>query len=315
MNHCSVRVSSGESTKSFIDKQVKALIKECEIINRLDILSLNDECEAISSQHGKYCEMEYNNLAQLLLEIVKTLTIDNLIIQAEASFQIPEDTLDETDTFSFNTRTFCVTLKLKESSFQSTPGLQKVGEIKRLKETKKGHGSRCFVSYSYSIQVVLSSGSCVPAELTYILNKLFGRCSLRLSIYGDNEQISSLIFNDVKMVRKVLPSEINVQVFRELNYKDRHEMANVHEFLTLLFINNTEVSRPSDDFISTYVNPETKVGSLVQMRRDSVKNINPAALYDISKLSFFALSILTGRSHILVLKGFPENRIISWIST
>lgn len=263
---------------------------------------------------------EFKKLPELLRE-VSAYSLDGFItIEAIPMHQISDNAdLDIIDSIHFSSITRQIRLKLNKSTFQSTPnvfGSQKGILVKKVKESKKGHGASNYVSYNYLITFSILEEN-ISNEINHLIKSVFGNSTVKVqtnnannisSLQGENKTVGSLA---------KIPLKLNVRnypIFDDTGFREQSQA--IYEYLTLFHINSPQLTENIDDYISSYQAPnfmseyteEVRPGK--ELFRHTFEDIDLAIFTSLMKSGCLSISAYTMNTHILISNN--PNNLVLW---
>lgn len=195
-------------------------------------------------------------------------------------------------------------LYINEQSYKSIPSVVNIGTVKKLKDTKLGHGSKYHSSHSYLVCLNLTSG--MKPEIEYILNTLFTICDITTNITTklpvENIIPSTLVLNKVDLS----------SLYADISDLD---LADLYEYLILINLNSPQLtSEGIDDYISTYQLPYTHSSAtenkpLVLSRYEDVSSKH---VHDMIKQDWLIINTYHDSGHTLLFKSPVSQTIVVW---
>lgn len=217
----------------------------------------------------------------------------------------PSDRHADSEDFHINKlilRNNTLKLYLQEQSYKSIPSLSNVGIVKKLKDSKVGHGAKHYVNYSHSIEINLSTG--IKSQVKYVLQTIFSKCDIITNIPIDS--------NVVQSTHRSQALNQNLNLSPIFNQND--DLSDLYEYLILLNMNSNQLlmNNDTDDYLSTYEVPTSESTPQMSLTLNHYINISGKYLQGLFNENWLCINAYTFSGHILLLKSPVDKSIIIW---
>lgn len=327
-SNCIITIAPGrQQDENIVHKRIEKIFKSNPILHDVSVIidskSLPLDIAMLAGNIQKFELDEFKKLPELIQEVSACNSDDFVIIEAIPMHQVWDNTdLDIVDSIQFSSVTRQIKLKLNKSTFQSAPNVfesQKGILIKKIMESKKGHGALNHVSYSYLITLSTLEED-ISYEMHHLIKSVFGYSTVK--VYTNNTNNTSYLLDknlldENKAVGRLskMPSRLNVN-YLEFNDVDFHEQSQtIYEYLNLLHINSLQLTETIDDYISSYQIPEFIKRSTEELKPDqevykhTFDEVDFSTFDSLMKSHCLSISAYTKDSHIMIL-NIPDALVL-----
>ncbi|CUM56901.1 unnamed protein product [Debaryomyces tyrocola] len=325
-SNCIVTLAPGsQQDENIVHKRIEKIFKSNPIVHDVSVIlnskSLPLDIGMLVGNIQKFELDEFKKLPELIQKVSAFKSDDFVIIEAIPIHQVWDNTdLDIIDSIQFSSVTGQIKLKLNKSTFQSSPNIfdsQKGILIKKIIESKKGHGALNHVSYSYLITLSTVEED-ISYEMHHLIKSVFGYSTVK--VHTNNTTNISHLLDENKAVGRLskmpkMPSKLNVN-YLEFNDVDFHEQSQtIYEYLNLLHINSQQLTETIDDYISSYQIPESIKRSTEELKPDqelykhTFDEIDFPTFHSLMKNHCLTISAYVKNSHIMVL-NIPDASLL-----
>lgn len=323
-SNCIITIAPGrQQDENIVHKRIEKIFKSNPILHDVSVIidskSLPLDIAMLAGNIQKFELDEFKKLPELIQEVSACNSDDFVIIEAIPMHQVWDNTdLDIVDSIQFSSVTRQIKLKLNKSTFQSAPNVfesQKGILIKKIMESKKGHGALNHVSYSYLITLSTLEED-ISYEMHHLINFVFGQSAVK--VHTNNNNNISFLQDENKAVGHLTkkPSKLNVRCYPDLNDVDFHEQSQtIYEYLNLLHINSLQLTETIDDYISSYQIPEFIKRSTEELKPDqevykhTFDEVDFSTFDSLMKSHCLSISAYTKDSHIMIL-NIPDALVL-----
>ncbi|KAK6453711.1 uncharacterized protein RJT20DRAFT_3713 [Scheffersomyces xylosifermentans] len=329
MGNGNCHVTTGSLDSEAVQKTINSLLKGNPYIKTANIL-ISSGSNDIESDFSigltdvkSYQNGEFSNLLGAIQELSfpdDAKSLSSIYLHAKSN----EISKDLSITNSFTLKNNNLRVRLNESSFQRVPNLANLKspkfEVKKIKESKTGHGAKNYVSYNYSItssMEIRNNYLVLPEELKYLIETIFSHCIVRIVAYKapiaflDSKTPSISTSQIASSVVNLLPLSTDIEKLQQVDSSE------LYEYLTLLTLDcsQLQLKNPVDDYISIYSPPEFPSHSDVDnsdLVKVSVSDIHSEFLVDyIREANWRVISLHSEETHLLLFKS-QVNAVVVW---
>ncbi|CAK7893842.1 hypothetical protein CAAN1_02S08856 [[Candida] anglica] len=178
-------------------------------------------------------------------------------IPTRAQQQMPlNESLDICDEFTYDGSNDQSVIKLTSATYQRVPGLHNIDgvDVRKVKESKKGHGAKFYVSYNYIIKINWKQLTTNALnKVIFMINNAFEQVIITISCYEFTTDLEEK-FGFTKTT-PTLTSTTPKYTFEDFPSDSDLDPEEVYELLNLLLIDSAQLSGSIDDYISNYSVP------------------------------------------------------------
>ncbi|KAG2733589.1 hypothetical protein G9P44_003114 [Scheffersomyces stipitis] len=231
--------------------------------------------------------------------------------------------IELSNTSSLTLKNSILKIVVSESAFQKVPNLANVPNVvlKKIRESKIGHGSKQFVSYNYDITIQLRIANnqlAIFSELQYIIQTIFNVYTcLTVSTFNFPIQLISTE-SATAAISQINADLVNLHPLgASIQTLDSEDTAELYEYLTMLASGSSQLNtyNPVEDFISSYQVPQLPSDSQFphNLERLTLKNIHSKFLnLYIREQPWTIISIHSDNKHSLLYRSPVDGHIILW---
>ncbi|CUM45830.1 uncharacterized protein AC631_04202 [Debaryomyces fabryi] len=320
-SNCSVTVATGKLDEdNAVRKRIENIFKSNPILQGVSVIlkskSLPLNIDKLLENIRKIDLNEFEKLPELLQEVSGYKSKGFITIEGIPLHQVWDDSsLDITDSIQFNSVTNQIKIKLNKSTFESSPNVfdnRKGILIKKIMESKKGHGALNHVSYSYLITMsTLEEG--ISHEVHHLIKSVFKYSSVKVRTNCANNISCLRDVNKIIGNSTIIPLKLNIRDYPIFNVDFQEANQAIYEYLTLLHINSPQLTENIDDYISSYKIPEylaQNTEHLQELYKYTFDEIDFSVLDSLMRSNCLSISAYATDSHIMILN--TQNTLVLW---
>ena len=320
-------LDASASDKNFIPSSfLKTLNRENLFSNAISIVSHEDlKVPLLSSlKKSKKAYLEkFDKLSDLLNAILTISDQENTFIQAVSSKdKVSNFHLSDEDTLSLNMKDRRLSLRLKSSTFKSTPLCYfSRGGFSVMKDngSKVRHRTDDTFSSGYLIIAGVTPRVSLNRYAKYIITSIFESSIVIVYSHDANlkeiENIFGMTLESSSLTSTCLDPSINLTPVLD-DVDSNYSLQDLYEYTILLHLNSSLLSKQPDKYICSYEIPHSirnlsTITTSGKLHKFLISDVHGFFVETIKSLSWISINVVSDKANLLFLN--LENKIILWV--